>query len=204
MAARRANRGQRFPPQPLTGLELEQLLGTCTRSATGLRNAALITTLYRSGIRISEALDLRPSDVDRDERLLWIGHGKGAKQRTAAIDNEALTPIDLWLDARRKLGVPAPGYRPLFCTLQGRQLSTGYARHICRAWRARPGSRRVHAHALRHTHANELAMEGTPTLPIKQQLGHSNISTTSAYLDHIAHRDVAAAIRDRPPWDRAA
>jgi integrase/recombinase XerC len=208
-AAARANKGVRFPPKPLEAIEVKQLLGACTDSATGRRNAALIAVLYGSGIRIAEALALHPGDISFKDGTLWIGHGKGDRQRTVAIDAEALTRIKVWLDVRPKLGLTR--HRPLFCTLKGARkgapLDSRYVRHLLPRLARRAGlnpKRRVHAHALRHTHAKELALEGKPTLLISKQLGHANISTTSGYLDHIAPAELVAALRDRPPWDTRA
>lgn len=59
-----------------------------------------------------------------------------------------------------------------------------------------------YAHGLRHSHAAELVREGVPVNVIQKQLGHANLSITSAYLDHIAPEQVVAVIRERN-WDFA-
>ena len=77
------NKGQKYPGEPLTPAEVHALIAACSPKApTGIRNRALLTLLYRSGLRISEALALRPSDVDLDKHTLRILHGKGNKATT--------------------------------------------------------------------------------------------------------------------------
>ena len=60
--------------------------------------------------------------------------------------------------------------------------------------------RRVHLHALRHTHAMEQIREGTTLPEVQAQLGHSNISTTNTYLAHVSPDDLAAIAKNRPDW----
>lgn len=177
------------------------MLRACShRSPTGIRNAAIVATLWRSGIRCSELLDLRPKDIDRKAGHLTVLHGKGDKRRVVAIDREALVRIDLWLELRGQLGIT--GHRPVFCTLQGQRLSGRYLRELLPRLAARAGiEKRVHPHGLRHTHAFELTMEDTPLPTIQAQLGHTNAAITSRYIQHIAPKDLTATIRARPAWD---
>jgi integrase len=202
-AAARANRGKRFPADPLTQDEVRQLLAVCTFSPTGRRSAALVTLLYRSGLRVSEALALYPRDVAIEGRTVRVLHGKGDKARTVGIDGATAAAITMWLDARRRLGITH--HRPLFCTIKGvggAALTPSYVRHLLPRLAKQAGvGKRVHAHGLRHTHAYELAMESTPLPIIQHQLGHANAAVTSRYIDHIAPLDVAAAIHARPDWD---
>src|SRR3954465_13694111 len=77
-----ANKGKKYPPEPLTDEEVFALLDACSpRSATGLRHRALIVVLWRAGLRISEALALYPKDVDVAGRTIRVLHGKGDQHR---------------------------------------------------------------------------------------------------------------------------
>lgn len=194
------NKGRRFPAEPLTREEVAGLLRACShRAPTGIRNAAIIATLWRTGIRCSELLALRVKDIDRRAGHLRVLHGKGDQARTVAIDDRALTYIDVWLKVRQELGIS--GHRPLFCTLAGQPLAAQYIRQLmARLGRRANIDRRVHAHALRHTHAYELTMEDTPLPAIQAQLGHSNAAITSRYIQHIAPKELVAMIRARPDW----
>src|SRR5208283_631968 len=83
------NKGKKYPPEPLTVEEVRALLASCSRRApTGVRNRALVTILWRAGLRIAEALALRPADVDLAAGTLRILHGKGDKSRLAGLDPE--------------------------------------------------------------------------------------------------------------------
>jgi site-specific recombinase XerD len=79
------------------------------------------------------------------------------------------------------------GGRPLFCTSSGERVSNAYIRRLLPVLGRRASiDKRVHAHGLRHTHAAQLREEGLDIGVISKQLGHSAISTTATYLDHIA------------------
>lgn len=194
----------KLPPEPLSRQEVISLIGACsTRSPTGLRNRALIVTMWRSGLRVSEALSLRVADLERGDKVdsLRVLHGKGDKARTAHIDKDATEYIDRWIDVRHNLK-PEPG-APMFCTLSGDRLGNDYVRHLFKRLARKAGiEKRVHPHGLRHTHAVELRREGVDIKVISTQLGHSSVATTARYLDHIAPEDVAKAIARRSIVDK--
>ncbi len=86
----------------------------------------------------------------------------------------------------------------MVCTLDGGPVHPTYVRVLLRRLAAKAHiSKRVHPHALRHSHAAELAIEGVPVNLIQKQLGHANLAVTSRYLDHIAPRDVIDRLRQR-------
>ena len=92
--------------------------------------------------------------------------------------------LQLWMDRRTTLGIT--GRSTVFCTLQGTQLKTSYVRALLPRLARKAGiERRVHAHALRHSLAAELAAERTPMNVVQIVLGHANLATTDAYLRHI-------------------
>jgi integrase/recombinase XerC len=114
-------RGRRFPPEPLTPSEIQALLRQLSRRApTGVRNRALIAILYRSGLRIGEALALRPGDIDAAAATINVLHGKGNRSRIVGLDAGAFELLQRWLDVRARLGIGRA--QPLFCTLRGRPL----------------------------------------------------------------------------------
>jgi site-specific recombinase XerD len=176
------------------------LVSACSnRAPTGVRNRALITLLYRGGLRVSEALALQPKDVDRESGTVRVLHGKGNRARTTGLDPEAFALIEGWLDKRAERGLN--GRRPLFCTLDGKRLDSSYVRRLLPRLARKAGiDKRVHAHGLRHTHAAELAREGFPVNVIQAQLGHSSLATTSRYLAHIAPMELIEAMKNRPAW----
>ena len=192
-----ANKGRRYPPEVLTPDEVHALLDACSFSPyTELRNRALLTTLYRTGLRCSEALALKAKDVDFTGTSIRVLHGKGERARTVGIDPGALDILKQWMNQREHRGFTAT--QPLFCTGTGNQVPSSYVRHVLKRLGVEAGiAKRVHAHGLRHTHAYELMMEGIPIPIIQRQLGHSSLATTDIYLSHIAPKQVIDAISKR-------
>ncbi len=193
----RAKPKRRFPAEVLTDAEVRLLIDTCpSTSATGLRNRALLAILYRTGLRIAEALDLYPKDVDLERGAIRVLHGKGDKARVVGVDRGALAILERWLDVRACCG--HGGTRTIFCTASGLRLTTGYVRRWLPTLGRRAGlAKRIHAHGLRHTHAAQLREEGVDIGIISKQLGHASISTTAHYLDHIAPWAVVEVMRQR-------
>ena len=192
-----ANKGLRFPPEVLTPAEVQALLDACSLLPnTELRNRAFLTTLYRTGLRCSEAAALDPKDVDFFNTSIRVLHGKGDRSRTVGIDPAALDIIRQWMTERDRRGFTTT--EPLFCTRNGKSMPSSYVRTFIKQLGARAGiAKRVHAHGLRHTHAYELMMEGIPVSIIQRQLGHSSLATTDTYLSHIAPQQVIDAIAGR-------
>ncbi len=192
-----ASKPRRLPPEVLTDAEVCALMRACGRRApTGLRNRALIALLYRTGLRINEALSLYPKDLELDEGVVRVLHGKGGRSRTVGIDSGATAIIERWLDARSRLRLN--GRQSVFCTLHGNVMADAYIRVMLKRLAARAGiEKRVHAHGLRHTHAAQLRAEGVDIAIISRQLGHSSITTTARYLHHLAPTAVIEAMRRR-------
>lgn len=197
-----ANKGRKFPPEPLTPREALSLVEACGKGYAGARNKALITLLWRSGLRVAEALALYPKDVDLEEGRVHVLHGKGDKSRIVAIDPMAGAVIRDWLEARRELG--ATSKQRLFCVISkptiGEPMHAAYVRNMVKDAAIKAGfdpDRRVHPHALRHTHAYELFSEGFRLDFIQGQLGHSSLSVTARYIEHLNPAERVDAIRGR-------
>jgi site-specific recombinase XerD len=99
-------KGKTFPVEILTSSEVRDLMNaTSTRGLCGVRDRALIAVLYRAGLRISEALAMLPKDLDLTTGIINVLRGKGSKQRTVAIDGEAVALVRHWLDTRKAEGI---------------------------------------------------------------------------------------------------
>ncbi len=190
----------KLPVEVLTRAELDALLRTCNRrSPSGLRDRALIALLYGSGLRIAEALALRPRDVDLDASTVRVHLGKGGKARVSGIEEGMAAIVREWMDHRRsELGLNGSG--ALFCQITkgkvGESVQQACVRQMLQRRAARAGiEKRTHAHGFRHSHAANMAAAGLPLNVIQKQLGHSNVATTSRYLDHVQPADVVAAVR---------
>ena len=192
-----STKGRKFPPETYTKGEVFALIeGLSSTSASGIRNRALLWLLYRTGLRITEALDLRLQDLDRPK--VTVALGKGGKTRTVAMSPDAWAALDLWLARRKAKAVPAGS--PVFCTLRGGWIGHGYIRQMLERAKAKGGvEKRVHAHAFRHTFASELAEEGVDLVVIQRALGHASLSQTATYLARLGHVPrVVDALVDRP------
>ena len=194
---------RKYPAEVLTEDEVSALLRRCSPTApTGVRNRALIMAMYRCGLRISEALDLKPSDVNVDRATVRVLDGKGHKPRTVSIDDGALAFVQRWMDVRAQLKRDRGWTNgPLFCTLDNGPIHPTYVRVMLKRNADRAGvDKQVRPHGLRHSHAAELVAEGVPVNVIRDQLGHANLSVTDRYLRNIAPADVIAMGRNRKPW----
>ncbi len=193
------------PIELLSKDEVKRLVDACGRMITGLRDAALIVLLYRSGLRIAEALSLYPKDINGAECMIRILHGKNNKARTSGIDPFAIRVIEDWIKIREeRLGIDRD--KPIFCTIRRHSkndtISDSQVRNLMVKIRKKTEiAKRVHCHGFRHTHASELAGEGNHISVIQRQLGHSNPLITSQYIDSINPVQVIEAVRSRErPW----
>jgi site-specific recombinase XerD len=186
------NKGQKYPAEVLTTDEVHAIIAGCSAKApTGIRNRAMLTLLYRSGLRVSEVLALRPSDVNLDAHTVRVLHGKGDKATTRGFHPSATDALARWLDMRK--GVAGRG--TLFCTLAGRPLQAQYVRLMLHRLAADAGiEKRVHPHGLRHTFAWELEQAGVPVSVISALLGHSSIAVTARYLNHLTNHQAVSAL----------
>jgi len=142
------NRGRTFPAELLTEAEIRALVRQCSmRAPTGVRDRALILTLYRSGMRLGEALALHLANVIQDGGSVQIVRRPGSATGVIRLEADDAEAVADWLGARRGLGLPAG---LLFCTLDGGPVSDGHVRNMLRRRASKAGiGRRVHAEGLR-------------------------------------------------------
>jgi site-specific recombinase XerD len=190
------NRGLRYPADPPPVEEVVAVMRAAGESACGLRTRALIVVLWRAGLRISEALALADSDLDRVRGAILVRRGKGGKRREVGMNRWASEQIDPWLRLRVSLRVGA-----LLCVVnapQGRPWSAAAVRETLRQLALRAGvPRRFAPHQLRHAHAVAMAREGVPLNVIQRQLGHANLGITSVYLQGIDNSEIMDTIHAR-------
>ncbi len=190
-----STKGRKFPPEVLTEAEVRGLMAGCSKRApTGVRNRALIALLWRSGLRISEALALKPSDLDGS--AVRVANGKGGKYRTVGINEEASALVARWMEVRASRGVG--GRQTVFCTLSGGPVAARYVRNLLRRLARKAGiERRVNPHAFRHTLASELVAEGVNVVLIQHVLGHASLDGTAHYLRRIAPAELVDLMSQR-------
>jgi site-specific recombinase XerD len=191
------NKGIRYPADPPTVDEIVAVMRHTADDRHGFRLRAMIVVLWRAGLRIHEALALAEHDLDPRRGSLLVRHGKGGRRREVGMDDWGFDELRPWLSTRAELPVG-----PLFCVIdgptRGRPWSGAAVRTEFRRVAAQAGVRRRFApHQLRHAHALELAREGVALNIIQRQLGHSNLGTTSIYLQGIDPEEIITAVRTR-------
>jgi site-specific recombinase XerD len=134
-----------------------------------LRNRALVELVYSAGLRSAEAVGLDLADVDFEQELVHVRHGKGAKDRVVPLGEHAAHWLARYLrEARPELARGAND--ALFLSTRGRRLDTSTLRRIA-----------PHPHRLRHAFATHLLEGGADLRTIQELLGHSSLSTTQIY-----------------------
>src|SRR5438046_4385173 len=145
---------------------------------TGVKHRAVLFTCYGSGVRISEAVSLKLSDIDSHRMLIRVEHGKGGKDRYTMLSPCLLEILRAYFRIHRPAGPWLfPSWRPHL------HFSAGAVQTACRdAWTRSGLSKRVTPHSLRHSFATHLLEAGTDPRVIQALLGHSSIETTSRYI----------------------
>jgi integrase/recombinase XerD len=179
-------RAPRFP-KTLSEADVEALLAAPrTDSVLGLRDRAMLETLYATGLRVSELVALRLFEVNLDAGVLRV-MGKGAKERLVPLGEEAVHWIGKLVAARGKIASDA-----LFVTARGGPMTRQAFWHLIRRYGARaiPG-KALSPHVLRHAFATHLINHGADLRVVQLLLGHADISTTQIYT-HVARERLKA------------
>lgn len=146
------------------------------------RNHAIIETLYGSGLRVSELVDLRLSRLNLEEGYMIIT-GKGNKQRLVPVSPEAMRLIKEYLPLREQLNIKPDARDILFLNRRGNRLSRIMVFYVIRDAAANAGiMKTVSPHTLRHSFATHLLEGGANLRAIQEMLGHESIATTEIYL----------------------
>ena len=157
------------------------------------RNRAIIEMLYGSGLRVSELVNLKLSDIYRQEGFMRI-IGKGNKQRLVPISPVADEWLDYWLKDRSQLDIKTEYNDIVFLNRYGRQLTRAMIFTIIKTLaRQADIHKTISPHTLRHSFATHLLQNGADLRVIQQLLGHEDITTTEIYT-HIEIQDLREAI----------
>ena len=153
------------------------------KTLSGLRDKAILETLYGAGIRISELVSLNITDVDLEKGYVRV-LGKGRKERIVPFGNKACESIRVYLNKihNSKFIIQNSYNGALFLNMQGKRLTARSGWNIVDKY-ARRGAikRHISPHSLRHTFATHLLEGGADLRVIQELLGHSNLSTTQKY-----------------------
>jgi site-specific recombinase XerD len=180
-------------------------LGADDRTSNGLRDGAIVETLYATGVRVSELVNLDWKDLDAPGGLILVRKGKGGKDRLIPIGRQAIRKLRAW---RKRLAPSSDD--PIFPSLRRsghishRRLTTRAVESIVAERAKRAGiTLAVTPHTLRHCFVTHLLERGADSLSISAMAGHANLGTTVGYA-HINPAFLIAQAKLGPGWSRSA
>lgn len=202
-SARKSGKGQitrndrrRDRKKPLIAMRLEEVAvmldgclplraGPTSEISAGRLRAAMVL-LDRTGIRVSELLDLIESDLIHDDQTIIIRNGKGGKRRLVGMDAWGWNEIDRWIEIRNEF--VKPGY--LLPNIQGVSSGAKWAdcdlrRQLSAAAKRCGLKHTAHPHAWRHGFTVRARRDGIDVVTLSAQLGHADLTTTQIYLDSV-------------------
>jgi integrase/recombinase XerD len=173
-------------PKSLTEEDVEGLLeAPAVERALGLRDKAMLETLYASGLRVSELVTLKLTQVSQDMGVVRVV-GKGSKERLVPLGEEALSWIRRYVKEGRPELLGARASHDLFVTGRGAAMTRQMFWHLLRRYALKSGLKKpISPHTLRHAFATHLLNHGADLRVVQLLLGHSDISTTQIYT-HVA------------------
>jgi integrase/recombinase XerD len=168
-------------PEVLSIAEIDMMIAEIDLSKQeGHRNKAIIETLYGCGLRVSELVNMRLTDVHNEEGYVMVT-GKGEKQRLVPISNKALKEIDIYKTDRRRLPV-IHDQNIIFLNRRGSKLTRAMIFTIIKDLAAKAGIKKnISPHTFRHSFATHMIEAGADLRAVQEMLGHESILTTEIY-----------------------
>ena len=168
-------------PHVLSVEEIDKIIKAIDLSKPeGHRNKAIIETLYGCGVRVSELVGIRLTDIHEKDEFIIVT-GKGSKQRLVPVSRPALKAIKLYDKDRNSLPV-IHDKNILFLNRRGRKLTRAMIFHIIKDLAAKAGiNKSISPHTFRHSFATHMIEAGADLRAVQEMLGHASILTTSIY-----------------------
>lgn len=187
-------------PDTLSLSEIDKIIEAIDLSAPeGERNRAIIETLYGCGLRVSELINLKLSDLFFKEGFIKVT-GKGEKDRFVPISNYTQKFINIYKDQiRNHLEIKPEATDTLFLNRRGNQLTRAMIFTLVRKFTELAGiHKKVSPHTFRHSFATHLLENGADLRAIQQMLGHESITTTEVYV-HVDRSHLRKVMEDFHP-----
>lgn len=187
-------------PDTLSTKEIDELIAVIDLSKPeGERNRAIIETLYSCGLRVSELISLKLSDLFFDEGFIKVT-GKGNKQRFVPIGSQTTKFINIYKDEiRSHLKIENEFKDTLFLNRRGKQLTRAMIFTIVKQLAEKIGLKKsISPHTFRHSFATHLLENGADLRSIQLMLGHESITTTEIYM-HVDRRHLSEVINKYHP-----
>jgi len=189
-----------YLPKFLTEEEIDRLFAQPNVATDqGLRDRAMLELMYAAGLRVSELVTLKQSEVDVHVGVVNC-HGKGSKERRVPVGKSAIHWLQQYVAAKAEYG-KSP-YPNLFLH-RGKPLTRQFAWSMIKTYAEQIGIPNVSPHTLRHSFATHLLQHGADSRSVQALLGHSDISTTQIYT-HITDRHLRTAYDNHHPRARLA
>ncbi len=169
-------------PNVLGAAEIAALMAAPdVKTVRGMRDAAMIETLYASGLRVSELVSLRVADVNLENAFINT-IGKGRKQRLVPMGDSAREAVKIYLAEGRPKMLRGRQSPSLFVTPRGRAMTRQGFWKLLAAYARKAGIRKkLSPHTLRHSFATHLVESGADLRAVQAMLGHADIGTTQVY-----------------------
>jgi integrase/recombinase XerC len=176
-------------PHYLTEEDVVRLLETPPADTPlGLRDRAILETLYSAGLRVSELTGLNFTDVDLDSGLATV-RGKGKRERLALLGPQALAALKVWLTQRDRVKPKARAQSAVYLNKNGTRLTSRSVGRLLEKYLALAGlDPRTSPHTLRHSFATHMLDRGADIRSVQELLGHRSLSTTQIYTHVTTHR----------------
>jgi integrase/recombinase XerD len=187
-------------PDTLSTKEIDSLINSIDRSTLeGERNRAMLETLYACGLRVSELITLKISDLFFNEGFLKVT-GKGDKQRFVPIGEYTIKIIELYKnEVRIHVPVKPDHTDTLFLNRRGAGLTRAMIFHIIKEQAMKAGIQKsISPHTFRHSFATHLLENGADLRSIQMMLGHESITTTEIYM-HVDRAHLSKVINEHHP-----
>lgn len=178
-----------YLPKFLKDEELDKIFSVCnSNNPTEERDTLIIELLYATGIRVSELVNIKIKDINREEKLIKV-LGKGNKERMVIYNNHTKKALDIYLkDGYNYFNKKSSEY--LILNKNGNKLSERYIREIINKKVSQASlDIKISPHTLRHTFATDILENGADLMTVKELLGHESLNTTSIYT-HITNEQI--------------
>jgi integrase/recombinase XerD len=187
-------------PETLTTIEIDSLINYFKNSKNNsLRNSTITEVLYSCGVRVSELINIKISDIFFEDFLIKV-NGKGNKERFVPMSKLSKNMIKDYISSERFNIIPKKGYQDfLFLNNRGQNLTRVMIYTILNVAKKGLGfKKKISPHLLRHSFATHLIENGADISSIQKMLGHTNITTTERYL-HVSKKHLIETIKKYHP-----
>ncbi len=168
-------------PNYLTEEEINNLLNITLLTPYDYRNKAMLELLYASGLRVSELVDLKITDIDLHNALVRV-YGKGSKERIVPLNDYAIAALDEYINKYRPILLKDKNSEYLFINNASNKISRqGFFKFLKKECKRAGIKKNIYPHIIRHTFATHLLAHGADLRVIQVLLGHEDITTTEIY-----------------------